>query len=170
LIKILTGFRYQAGSITRLPINGNLNAISQGIMLCVDGSPRRQELKAEARADKDKADGESAVLAAIAALQEPDRALGPSGSMPSSKPAHGHSRRKPGTGCPRMPGMARSVCFLPKRAEVQDEVCDVRLQRRGEARRRQPVAGRLRAQGVDCRRRGQDQRAREESGKRRINK
>ena len=36
---------------------------------------RAQELKAEARADKDKADGESAVLAAIAALQEPDRAL-----------------------------------------------------------------------------------------------
>jgi uncharacterized protein YdhG (YjbR/CyaY superfamily) len=36
---------------------------------------RAQELKAEARADKNKADGESAVLAAIAALQEPDRAM-----------------------------------------------------------------------------------------------
>ncbi len=36
---------------------------------------RAQELKAAARADKDKADGESAVLAAIAALPEPDRAL-----------------------------------------------------------------------------------------------
>jgi uncharacterized protein YdhG (YjbR/CyaY superfamily) len=36
---------------------------------------RAQELKAEARADKDKADGESAVLAAIAALQEPDRTM-----------------------------------------------------------------------------------------------
>ena len=36
---------------------------------------RAQELKAEARADKDKAEGESAVLAAIAALQEPDRAM-----------------------------------------------------------------------------------------------
>jgi Domain of unknown function (DU1801). len=36
---------------------------------------RAQELKAEARADKDKADGESAVLAAIAAMQEPDRAM-----------------------------------------------------------------------------------------------
>jgi uncharacterized protein YdhG (YjbR/CyaY superfamily) len=34
-----------------------------------------QELKAEARANKDKADGESAVLAAIAAMQEPDRAM-----------------------------------------------------------------------------------------------
>ena len=36
---------------------------------------RAQELKAEARANKDKAEGESAVLAAIAALQEPDRAM-----------------------------------------------------------------------------------------------
>src|SRR5829696_10245702 len=37
---------------------------------------RAKELKAEARADKDKAEGESAVLAAIAAMPEPDRALG----------------------------------------------------------------------------------------------
>ena len=36
---------------------------------------RSQELKAEARANKDKADGESAVLAAIAAMEEPDRAM-----------------------------------------------------------------------------------------------
>ena len=36
---------------------------------------RAQELKAEARADKDRAEGESAVLAAIAAMQEPDRAM-----------------------------------------------------------------------------------------------
>ena len=37
---------------------------------------RAKELKAEARADKDKAEGESAVLAAIAAMPEPDRAMG----------------------------------------------------------------------------------------------
>ena len=36
---------------------------------------RAKELKAAARADKDKADGESAVLTAIAAMQEPDRAM-----------------------------------------------------------------------------------------------
>jgi hypothetical protein len=36
---------------------------------------RAQELKAEARADKDKAAGESAVLAAIAAMKEPDRTM-----------------------------------------------------------------------------------------------
>lgn len=36
---------------------------------------RARELKAEARANKDKAAGESAVLAAIAAMKEPDRAM-----------------------------------------------------------------------------------------------
>src|ERR1051326_9381238 len=35
---------------------------------------RVQELKEEARATKEKADGESAALAAIAAMKEPDRA------------------------------------------------------------------------------------------------
>jgi uncharacterized protein YdhG (YjbR/CyaY superfamily) len=36
---------------------------------------RAQELKAEARANKDRAYGENAVLAAIAAMKEPDRAM-----------------------------------------------------------------------------------------------
>ncbi|MCX6049729.1 MAG: DUF1801 domain-containing protein, partial [Chloroflexi bacterium] len=36
---------------------------------------RAQELKAEARTNKDKAEGENSVLAAIAAMQEPDRAM-----------------------------------------------------------------------------------------------
>jgi uncharacterized protein YdhG (YjbR/CyaY superfamily) len=36
---------------------------------------RAQELKAEARANKNKADGENDVLAAIAAMPEPDRAI-----------------------------------------------------------------------------------------------
>ena len=36
---------------------------------------RSQELKAAARASKDKADGESDVLAKIAAMREPDRAM-----------------------------------------------------------------------------------------------
>jgi uncharacterized protein YdhG (YjbR/CyaY superfamily) len=36
---------------------------------------RAQELKAAARADKDKADGESAVLAKIAEMPEPERAM-----------------------------------------------------------------------------------------------
>ncbi|MBI4788069.1 MAG: DUF1801 domain-containing protein [Chloroflexi bacterium] len=36
---------------------------------------RAKELKAEARAEKDKAEGESAVLAKIAEMPEPDRAM-----------------------------------------------------------------------------------------------
>ena len=36
---------------------------------------RAQELKAEARTSKEKAGGESALLAAIAAMQEPDRTM-----------------------------------------------------------------------------------------------
>src|SRR6059036_1950449 len=36
---------------------------------------RAQELKAEARSEKNKADGESDVLAKIAAMKEPDRAM-----------------------------------------------------------------------------------------------
>ena len=36
---------------------------------------RAKELKAEARADKNKAEGESAALEAIAAMPEPDRAI-----------------------------------------------------------------------------------------------
>jgi len=36
---------------------------------------RAQELKAEARAGKDAAEGESAVLAAIASMQQPDRSM-----------------------------------------------------------------------------------------------
>jgi len=36
---------------------------------------RAQELKAEARTDKNKADGESAVLGAIAAMPEPERTM-----------------------------------------------------------------------------------------------
>ena len=37
---------------------------------------RAKEMKAEARADKDKAEGESAVLTAIAAMPEGDRVMG----------------------------------------------------------------------------------------------
>src|SRR5439155_1159668 len=58
--------------------------------------------------------------------------------------------------------------LLPKRAEVQGEVRDVRLQRRGEPRQGRHVADRLRAEGVNRRRRGEDRRAREEGGELRF--
>ena len=78
-----------------------------------------------------------------------------SGSMLSSRPARRPSRRGSATGCPLMPRTARSL-LLPKRAEVQYEVRDVRLQRQGEPRRRRNVADRLRFDRVDRRRRGKD--------------
>jgi len=37
---------------------------------------RAQELKAEARAGKDRAEGEKSILAAIGAMKEPDRSMG----------------------------------------------------------------------------------------------
>jgi uncharacterized protein YdhG (YjbR/CyaY superfamily) len=37
---------------------------------------RAQEMKAEARAGKDRAEGEKAILAAIGAMKEPDRSMG----------------------------------------------------------------------------------------------
>ena len=110
----------------------------------------------------DEADGESAVLAKIAEMSEPDRAMGErlhAIIKASAQP----SRRGSGTGCPRMPRTARSSASSKAR-EVQNEVRDVRLHAPGEPRRRRHVADRLRAEGVDRRRRGKDRRAREESG------
>ena len=120
-----------------------------------------QELKAAARADK--ADGESAVLAKIAEMPEPDRAMGErlhaiiKASAPALSPRLWY-------GMPAYAKDGKVVCFFQSAAEVQDEVRDVRLHARGEPRRRRHVADRLRAEGVDRRRRGKDRRAREESG------
>ena len=120
---------------------------------------RAQELKAEAR----KADGESALLAKVAEMPEPDRAI--------AKRLHAIVKASaPGLYAENLVRDAR-VCqgrqgrlLLPKRGQVQVEVRDSRLQRRGEPRRRRHVADLLRAEGVDPRRRDKDPRAREESG------
>jgi uncharacterized protein YdhG (YjbR/CyaY superfamily) len=116
---------------------------------------RVQELKAE----KEKADGESIVLAKIEELPEPDRTM--------ARRLHAIIKASAPTLSPKtwygMPAYARDgkvVCF----GKVQHEVRDARLQRHGKPRRRRPVAGHLRAEGVDCHRRGKDQRAGEESG------
>ena len=94
---------------------------------------RARELKAEARADKDKAAGESDVLAKIAEMPEPDRVM--------AKRLHAIIRASAPALSPKtwygMPAYAKDgkvVCFFPKRGEVQVEVRDVRLQRRGEPR------------------------------------
>jgi uncharacterized protein YdhG (YjbR/CyaY superfamily) len=72
---------------------------------------RAQELKAAARANKDKADGESAVLAAITAMQEPDRAMAErlhaiiKVSVPALSP-------KTGYGMPAYAKDGKVVCFF----------------------------------------------------------
>ena len=86
-----------------------------------------------------------------------------SGSMRSSKPARQPSRRDSGTGCPRMPRTARSSASSKARRSSKRGTRRS-ASARGEPRRRRHVADRLRAEGVDCRRRGKDRRAREESG------
>src|ERR1700676_2265792 len=69
---------------------------------------RAQELKAEARRGPraKKADGEGDVLAKIAEMPEPDRAMAERlhAIIKASQP----SRREPGTGCPRTPRTAMS--------------------------------------------------------------
>jgi hypothetical protein len=123
---------------------------------------RAQELKAAGRRGPraDKADGESAVLAKIAQMPEPDRAMGKRLHAIIKASARAENVVRHARVCQGRQGRL----LLPKRAEVQNEVRDVRLQRPGEPRRRRRVADRLRAEGVDCRRRGKDCCAREESG------
>jgi len=58
----------------------------------------------------------------------------------------------------------KSAKATTARAEVQDEIRDIRLRRQGEPRWRCHVADCLRPDGIDRRRRGKDRRAREESG------
>src|SRR6266542_2836081 len=77
---------------------------------------RAQELKAEARANKDRAAGEGAVLAKIAEMPEPDRAMAErlheiiKASAPSLSPKtwYGmHPRRSASAGSARSPRRAR---------------------------------------------------------------
>jgi uncharacterized protein YdhG (YjbR/CyaY superfamily) len=72
---------------------------------------RAQELKAEARANKNKAEGESAALAAIAAMSAPDRAMAErlheivTASAPTLSP-------KTWYGMPAYADGAKIVCFF----------------------------------------------------------
>ena len=111
----------------------------------------------------DKADGESAVLAEIAAMPEPDRAIGErlhaiiKASAPALSPRLWYG----------MPAYARDgkvVCFFQSAHKFKTRYATFGFMRRGEPRRRRHVADSLRAEGVDCRRRGKDRRPREESG------
>ena len=120
---------------------------------------RARELKAEARGKN----AEEAVLAKIAEMPEPDRAMAKrlhaviQASAPALTP-------KTWYGMPAYAKDGKVVCFFQSAEKFKSTVRDVRLQRRGEPRRGRDVADLLRAEGVDRRRRGKDRRAREESG------
>jgi uncharacterized protein YdhG (YjbR/CyaY superfamily) len=114
---------------------------------------RAQELKAEARSKKDRAEGESALLAKIAEMPEPDRAMAErlhaivTTSAPDLSP-------KTWYGMPAYAKDGKVVCFFQGAGKFDSRYATLRLQRHGEPRRRAHVADLLRAEGVDCRRRG----------------
>ena len=126
---------------------------------------RAQELKAAARRGPraDKADGESAVLAKIAEMPEPDRAMAErlhaiiKASAPALSP-------KTWYGMPAYAKDGKVVCFFQSAQKFKTRYATFGFSDEGEPRRRRHVANRLRAEGVDRRRRGKDRRAREESG------
>ena len=106
---------------------------------------RVNELKASERADKQ--DGESEVLAKLAAMTAHDRALGErihavvKANAPDLSPKLWYG----------MPAYANKngqvVCFFRDAAEVQVEIRDARIQRQGPPRPRRHVAHRFRAEG-----------------------
>ena len=124
---------------------------------------RAHELKAEARANRDKADGESDVLAKIAEMPEPDRAMAErlhaiiKASAPALSP-------KTWYGMPAYAKDGKIVCFFQSADKFKSRYATFGFNDDGEPRRRRHVADLLRAEGADRRRRGEDRRAREESG------
>jgi uncharacterized protein YdhG (YjbR/CyaY superfamily) len=89
---------------------------------------RAKELKAEARASKNKEEGERAVLATIAAMPEPDRALGErlhaivTASAPTLSP-------KTWYGMPAYAKDGKVLCFFQAAAKFNARYATVRLQR-----------------------------------------
>ncbi len=111
----------------------------------------------------DKEDGESAVLAKIAEMPEPDRALGErlhaiiKASAPALSPRLWYG----------MPAYARDgkvVCFFQSAEKFKTRYATLGFMHEANLDEGRHVADRLRAEGVDGRRRGKDSRAREESG------
>jgi uncharacterized protein YdhG (YjbR/CyaY superfamily) len=86
---------------------------------------RAKELKAEARAKKDSADGESAVLSKIAEMPPPDRTIAErlhaiiKASAPALVPRTWY-------GMPAYTRNGKVVCFFQS-AEVQNPLRDIRL-------------------------------------------
>ena len=139
----------------RLRLHGRGTGRDEGARPGAEGgsAPRRAK----------KADAEGAVLAKIAEMPEPDRAMAErlhaiiTASAPVLSP-------KLWYGMPAYAKDGKIVCFFQGADKFKSQVRDVRLQRRREPRRRRHVADLLRADEADGRRRSKDRRAREEGG------
>ena len=122
----------------------------------------KETLKERRRALSGEADGESDVLAKIAEMPEPDRAMAKrlhaiiKASAPALSP-------KTWYGMPAYAKDGKVVCFFQSGQKFKTRYATFGFND-AEPRRRRHVAGRLRAEEVDRRRRGKDRRAREESG------
>ena len=122
-----------------------------------------QELKAEARASKDKAEGEIAVLAAIAEMQEPDRAMAErlhaiiKANAPALSP-------KTWYGMPAYAKDGKVVCFFQSAQKFKTRYATLGFSDKANLDEGAMWPVSLRAEGVDRRRRGKDRRAGEESG------
>ena len=109
-------------------------------------------------------EGESALLAKIAAMVEPDRSI--------AKRIHAIVKANApdlsSTTWYGMPAYAnkagKAVLFFQDKAKFQGEVLNAGLQRHREPRRRRAVGDGLRGEGADACRRGNDRRAHKESG------
>ena len=124
---------------------------------------RAKEQKAAARRGADKADGESDVLAKIAEMSGPDRAM--------AERLHAIIKASAPDLAPRLwygqPAYARDgkvVCFFQAAQKFKTRYATLGFSDDGEARRRHHVADLVRADEADRRRRGNDRRAREEGG------
>jgi uncharacterized protein YdhG (YjbR/CyaY superfamily) len=125
---------------------------------------RAKELKAEARQNKKRAEGESALLVKIAEMAEPDRAMAQrlheivEASAPALSPKTWYG----------MPAYAdeegKVVCFFQGAEKFGARYATLGFSDSGEPRRGGHVADLVRAEGAERRRRGEDRGAREEGG------
>jgi uncharacterized protein YdhG (YjbR/CyaY superfamily) len=122
---------------------------------------RLKELRAEERGKKGRAEGERDVLAKIAEMPRPDRAMAKrlhaiiQASAPALSP-------KTWYGMPAYAKDGKVVCFFQSAHKFKARYATVGFSDEANPRRRRHVADRLRAEGVDRRRGGEDRRAREE--------
>ena len=124
---------------------------------------RARELKAEARADRDRAAGESDLLAKIAEMPEPDRTIATrvhaivTTNAPELQP-------KTWYGMPAYARDGKILCFLQSAEKFKTRYVTLGFNDGGEARQRRHVADRLCPTGARPRRGEEDRRARQESG------